>query len=294
MVHGPRTLGYVTSLYMLRTLLKMTPDDKYFVKGVVMSKQTKEHIEARISKIRGIKKGPSPFRKTTEQIVSEIKTSHGDRYLLDRVDYVNSSTKIEVGCKVHGYFFKWPNDMKGRGGCPKCGNSFSKTTDDFLNEARNIFPNYDYSKVDYKNSHTKVEVGCPKHGYFMIKPNTLLSDSGCSECGTQRALITRIEKGQCRHPDDITEHEKYKIAVWKETDKNFKKYFIGENRNRDNHLDHIVSITDGWINKVPPEIIGSRVNLRLLDGITNRKKSNKSDMTIEILYTKYKEMKDIE
>lgn len=257
-----------------------------------MTKQTKEHIEARISKIRGVRKGPSPFRKTTAQIITEIQEVHGDRYLLDRVNYVNSYTKIEVGCKIHGYFFKFPNDIKGNSGCPKCGNSFKKSTDDFLNEVRLIFPNYDYSDVKYKNAHTKIEVSCPEHGKFMIKPNTLLSGSGCGLCGQQRALISKIEKGQCRHPDDITEHEKYKTAVWKETDKNFKKYFIGECRNKDIHLDHIVSITDGWLNKIPPEIIGSRVNLRLIDGITNRKKSNKSDMTIEMLYTKYKEIRN--
>jgi hypothetical protein len=256
-----------------------------------MSKQTKEHIEARISKIRGIKKGPSPFRKTTQQIIAEIEAFHGNRYLLDRVNYINSSTKIEIGCNVHGYFFKFPNDMKG-GGCPKCGNSFTKTTDEFVTEVSNLFPQYDYSKVIYKNAHTKILVGCPEHGSFMIKPNTLLSGSGCRECGSIKSMLSKVETGQCRHPDDISEHEKYKTAVWKETDKNFKKYFIGESRSRDIHLDHVVSITDGWVNKVPPEIIGSWVNLRLLDGISNRKKSNKSDMTIEMLYTKYKEIKD--
>ena len=243
---------------MIRTLLKTTSDDKYIIKGTNMGKQSKEHIEARISKIRGIKKGASPFRKTTEQIILEIKSFHGDRYLLDRINYINSSTKIEVGCRMHGYFFKYPNDMKG-GGCPRCGNSFTKTTDEFISEIIRIFPQYDYSKVLYKN----------------------------------RALMTRIETGQCRHPDDLTDHEKYKMAVWRETDKNFKKYFVGESRTKDIHLDHIVSITDGWVNKVAPEIIGSRVNLRLIDGITNRKKSNKSDMTIDMLYTKYNEIKEV-
>lgn len=264
-----------------------------YCRGTFMYKQTKEHVEARISKIRGIKRGPSPFRKTTEQIILEIKTYHGDRYLLDRVNYLNSSTKIEIGCKQHGYFFKFPNDMKG-GGCPKCGNSFRKTTEEFLLEAIEIFPHYDYSKVNYKNAHSKIEVGCPIHGYFMIKPNTLLFGSGCGSCGIERALTSRIEKGMCRHPNDIPEHEKYKIAVWKETDKSFKKYFIGKNRNRSIHLDHIVSITDGWINKVPPKIIGSRVNLRLIDGTTNRKKSNKSDMSIEMLYNSYNQLKESE
>jgi hypothetical protein len=282
----------LSNLSMLRTLSKTTPDDKYIIKGVNMSKQSKEHIEARISKIRGVKKGASPFRKTTEQIIIEIKAIHGDRYLLDRLNYVNSSTKIEVGCKIHGYFFKYPNDMKS-GGCPRCGNSFTKTTDEFISEVNSVSPQYDYSRVHYKNAHTKVEVVCYEHGSFLIKPNTLLSGSGCGQCGQSRALFTKVETGQCRHPDDLTEREKYKMAVWKETDRSFKKYFVGESRTKDIHLDHIVSITDGWVNKIAPEIIGSRVNLRLIDGITNRKKSNKSDMTIDMLYTKYNEIKEV-
>ena len=134
---------------MLRTLLITTPDDKYFIIGVNMGKQTREHIEARISKIRGLKKGPSPFRKTTNQIIKEIQAAHGDRYILDKVNYINSSTKIEVGCRIHGYFFKFPNDIKGKGGCPKCGNSFTKTTDDFISEVSMIFPQYDYSCLLY-------------------------------------------------------------------------------------------------------------------------------------------------
>ena len=255
-----------------------------------MSKQSPEHIEKRISKIRGVKKGPSPFRKTTKQIIAEIQSYHGDRYLLNRVQYVNSSTKIEVGCQEHGYFFKLPNDMKG-GGCPKCGGSFKKTAEEFAEQLNNLFPEYKL-KTAYKNAHSKLEVLCPHHGAFMIKPNTLLSGTGCGRCGYEKAWLTKIANGQCRDPSEISEHELYRKAVWRETNKSFNKNFIGQQRNKDIHLDHIVSITDGWVNKVPAEVLGSTINLRLIDGIDNRKKSNKSDMTVEMLYNKFKEFKE--
>ena len=252
--------------------------------------QTKEHVEARISKIRGRKKGPSPFRKTTVQIKKEIESYHGDRYLLDKINYTNSSTKIEVGCRVHGYFFKLPNDMKG-GGCQHCGGSFKKTPDEFIEQVTKLFPEYEF-KTTYKNAHSKIEVLCPQHGSFMIKPNTLLSGTGCGRCGYEKAWLTKIANGQCRDPSEIPEHELYRKAVWRETNRSFNKYFSGQERSKDIHLDHIVSITDGWVNKIPADVIGSAINLRLLNGIVNRRKSNKSDMTVEMLYNKFKEFKE--
>lgn len=41
------------------------------------------------------------------------------------------------------------------------------TTKEFVEKAQNIHGNkYDYSKVNYINSHTKVCIICPEHGEF--------------------------------------------------------------------------------------------------------------------------------
>ena len=53
------------------------------------------------------------------------------------------------------------------------------------------------------------------------------------------------------------------------------------------HLDHIVSITDGFNNNVLPEIIGSIHNLRFIPAEANMKKKQRSDMTIEELQQLY-------
>lgn len=50
---------------------------------------------------------------------------------------------------------------------------------------------YDYSKVHYVNTHTKVEIICPSHGSFFITPNHHGRGSGCRKC--YRALWTREE-----------------------------------------------------------------------------------------------------
>lgn len=41
---------------------------------------------------------------------------------------------------------------------------------------------YGYSKVDYKNSHTLIDVECPKHGYFKILPYHHWNGVGCDKC----------------------------------------------------------------------------------------------------------------
>jgi hypothetical protein len=41
---------------------------------------------------------------------------------------------------------------------------------------------YNYSKVDYINSKTKVEIICEKHGSFFVRPDAHVRKVGCSSC----------------------------------------------------------------------------------------------------------------
>lgn len=64
-----------------------------------------------------------------------------------------------------------------------------KTLEEFVSKAKEIHGNkYDYSRVDYKNNHTKVCVVCPKHGEFWQKPNDHLDGHGCSACSKTKKL----------------------------------------------------------------------------------------------------------
>lgn len=58
------------------------------------------------------------------------------------------------------------------------------TRDEFVAAARSIHGDkYDYSKVEYKNSATKVCIICPIHGEFMQAPvNHVNQKQGCSKC----------------------------------------------------------------------------------------------------------------
>ena len=65
------------------------------------------------------------------------------------------------------------------------------TTEEFVKKAREVHGDkYDYSKVEYKNSATKVCIICPIHGEFKQTPNNHLRGQNCPKCGGRGKLIT--------------------------------------------------------------------------------------------------------
>lgn len=58
-----------------------------------------------------------------------------------------------------------------------------KTTKQFIKEAKLVHGDkYDYSLVNYKNTHSKVEIICNEHGNFMQEAKSHLYGSGCMAC----------------------------------------------------------------------------------------------------------------
>lgn len=127
-------------------------------------------------------------RMTTEKIVKRFIEVHGDKYNYDNVNYISPRDKVEIICKKHGVFLQFPYSHLQGCGCPKCGletlsKRFAKTTEEFITEAKGVHGNlYDYSKVDYKNSATKVEIVCKKHGSFWQNPMSHLKGIKCPMC----------------------------------------------------------------------------------------------------------------
>ena len=103
------------------------------------------------------------------------------------------------------------------------------TTEEFIKRAKNIHGNkYDYSKVIYVNTETKVCIVCPKHGEFCQIPHSHLSGSGCPFCGRmkspqakkERASMSFIEKARKVHG------EKYDYSKFKYVDAKTKGIII--------------------------------------------------------------------
>jgi hypothetical protein len=59
-------------------------------------------------------------RSTREGFLDKCYAIHGDLYDYSEVVYVNSNTKVEIICKVHGSFWQRANSHLRGNGCPKC------------------------------------------------------------------------------------------------------------------------------------------------------------------------------
>ena len=134
-----------------------------------------------------------PKKLTLENFIEKSLKTHGEKYNYSKVEYINNSTKVCIICPEHGEFWQTP-DAHFRGqGCPVCRYINAKknirkkqglTIENFIERARQIHGNkYDYSKVVYENTDTKVCIICPEHGEFWQTPHHHLQGSGCQVCG---------------------------------------------------------------------------------------------------------------
>ena len=125
---------------------------------------------------------------TTEEVVKRLKNIHGDRYGYSKVKYTGAKTKIIVVCPIHGDFETILDKHINGSNCPKCVNNqyhleFKKSSEEFIEEAKKTHGNrYDYSKVNYVNNKTKINIICEKHGVFTQRPDSHLNGHGCPMC----------------------------------------------------------------------------------------------------------------
>lgn len=126
---------------------------------------------------------------TKEEFIEKAKKTHGDKYDYSKVIGGRAQSSIIITCRTHGDFEQLAhNHLKGHG-CIRCGNLISansrrSSTTEFIKKAKKIHNDkYDYSKVVYKNTHTKVIITCPIHGDFKQTPDGHLSQrNGCKKC----------------------------------------------------------------------------------------------------------------
>lgn len=148
-------------------------------------------------------------KSTKEEFIKKAELIHNRKYDYSNVEYVNSQTKVSIICPIHGKFLQTPAMHLSGNGCPKCkaqkqGSIQRKKVEDFVNEAKEIHGDkYDYSKVNYKNTHEKVCILCPKHGEFWQTPIKHLEGNGCPKCYGNVRLTTEefVEKAKQIHGD---------------------------------------------------------------------------------------------
>lgn len=83
------------------------------------SKSIEDILESKYFGCKGCRIKDDTFTK--EIFVEKSKNKHKDKYVYDKVDYINAHTPIIVTCKKHGDFSVAPHIHMGKGGfCPKC------------------------------------------------------------------------------------------------------------------------------------------------------------------------------
>jgi hypothetical protein len=132
-------------------------------------------------------------RKTKENFVKEAENIFGiNVYDYSLFNYVNNNTPSEIKCiKCNISFPKRPGaHLKGEG-CLHCKKKEIKKLymenglNKFLRKAKEIHGDrYDYSKLNYINSVTKVIIICQHHGEFKQRPGDHINKKcGCAKCG---------------------------------------------------------------------------------------------------------------
>lgn len=133
------------------------------------------------------------LQNRTSQFIEKALKIHGNKFDYSKVEYNGSHTKVSILCQEHGEFHQSPTNHLSGNGCPKCAWKYNygkyrlTTLETFLSQAKEIHSEkYDYSKVEWKNTRTKITIICPIHGEFTQMPqNHIRLKCGCRKCGRE-------------------------------------------------------------------------------------------------------------
>ena len=144
---------------------------------------------------------------TQEEFISKVKLKYGEKYDYSKIIFTGTKNKVILICPKHGEFSIRADYLisKKDDACKKCsfeekGKKRILSKEYFIKRAISVHGDkYDYSKVNYINSKTKICIICPEHGEFWQKPNDHLRGCGCYECFKKRQgknIIDRNTKTQ--------------------------------------------------------------------------------------------------
>ena len=171
-------------------------------------------------------------RITTESFIQKAHEVHEGKYDYSKSNFTRKDIKLCIICPEHGEFWQTPSKHLNGQGCPKCQGK-NRTTKEFIEKSCKTHNNkYNYSKVDYINSDTKVCIICPEHGEFWQTPNNHLNNKrGCPKCAIEynvyeNRLYEELLKVFCEE-EIILQYRNKTILGLKSIDIFFPKYSIG-------------------------------------------------------------------
>jgi Zn finger protein HypA/HybF involved in hydrogenase expression len=133
-------------------------------------------------------------RDDREKFIEKAVMEHDNIYCYEKVDYVNSLTKVEIYCKkCDKTFFQSPSNHISGKGCVHCrnkmlGNRSKYTFDTFLSKLSNHqICNYTYDEIEFEkrfsNKYNKMKIYCNKcKKEFHASIATHIKGHGCPIC----------------------------------------------------------------------------------------------------------------
>lgn len=127
-------------------------------------------------------------RVTAEEFILRANAKHGGKFDYTRAVLSGVMVKIEIICPLHGSFWQTPNSHVGGKGCPHCSGNARLTKDTCISRFKGVHGDtYDYSKVEYQSSESKVIITCKLHGDFEQTPVAHFKlKQGCAKCYRER------------------------------------------------------------------------------------------------------------
>jgi len=167
-------------------------------------------------------------KKLEKDFISKADKIHNNFYDYSKVKYINIKTKIKIICPIHGEFEQSPNNHLSRHGCKKCGLEKRKLDENKFIEKCTVKHNnlYDYSKVKYISSSSKIKIICPIHGEFEQIASSHLFGSGCKKCSIlKNGILKYKDRKTLLYFIFFPLYNVYKVGL---TRKNINKRFSNE------------------------------------------------------------------
>ena len=125
---------------------------------------------------------------TQKEFIKKAKKIHQNSYGYENTNYFRFHSKVVITCKKHGDFFQTPSAHLIGGGCKKCSIEYisglrRSSKEEIIKKFNKVHDGlYDYSNMEYKAYHSKVEIVCPHHSSFYQSPANHIAGKGCPKC----------------------------------------------------------------------------------------------------------------
>ena len=144
-------------------------------------------------------------KHTQDSFIKYVQETNPNNLDLSRVKFVNTTTKVEVGCNECGAWWSAnPGDISGvdASGCPECGRTATNAAvkrrnlpwEEVVRRSKEVHGDrYEYHESeDFRPDGRHISMTCRVHGLFTQKlTNHVGHGTGCPTCGKEAAAESR-------------------------------------------------------------------------------------------------------